>query len=106
MANRASIVYIQLHHNYFVINFKIDNIFCEYLKMPIKFYSAVLSKIKLMSSKNDNIKLKLNNEDIEVNISILPVTIGEEVRLTLFNYKNLSKDISFLTMTTIKKKLV
>ncbi len=102
----ASDIHIEPYEKSFRVRYRIDGLLLEVMKPPIKLKSAIVSRIKIMSSldiaerrlpQDGRIKLKLGkNKEMDYRVSVLPTLFGEKVVLRLLDKSNLQLDMTKL----------
>src|SRR5919204_1764042 len=83
----ASDIHWEPYEKIFRIRFRIDGVLHEMLSPPKRLESAIISRIKIMSSldiserrlpQDGRIKLKWNSREIDFRVSTLPTMFGEK----------------------------
>ncbi len=102
----ASDIHIEPYEKSFRVRYRVDGLLQEMMKPPIKLKSAIVSRIKIMSSldiaerrlpQDGRIKLKLGkNKEMDYRVSVLPTLFGEKVVLRLLDKSNLQLDMTKL----------
>ena len=102
----ASDIHIEPYEKEFRVRYRIDGALYEAMKPPAKLKSAVLSRIKIMSSldiaerrlpQDGRIKLKLGKgREMDFRVSVLPTLFGEKACLRLLDKSNLQLDMTKL----------
>ena len=102
----ASDIHVEPYEKSFRVRYRIDGALYEVMKPPLKLRSAVLSRIKIMSSldiaerrlpQDGRIKLKLGKgREMDFRVSILPTLFGEKACLRLLDKSNLQLDMTKL----------
>lgn len=92
--NRASDVHIEPEEKTSLIRFRIDGVLQDVLRVPREIHDRIISRIKVLSSlrtdehlsaQDGKMTAKLENEDLDIRVSILPVTEGEKAVLRLLS---------------------
>jgi type IV pilus assembly protein PilB len=105
IAKGASDIHWEPYEKVFRIRFRIDGVLHEMLTPPKRLESAILSRIKIMSSldiserrvpQDGRIKLKWNNREIDFRVSTLPTMFGEKAVLRILDKDALKLDLSVL----------
>ena len=95
--DRASDIHIEPFEKYVKIRFRIDGELREVMRVAKNVQSAVITRIKIMSSLNiaerripqdGRIMLNIDGKDMDVRISILPTVFGEKAVMRLLNRTN------------------
>src|SRR6058998_2921261 len=101
----ASDVHFETYEKVFRIRFRMDGVLHEMLAPPKRLESAILSRIKIMSSldiaerrlpQDGRIKLKYNNREIDFRVSTLPTIFGEKAVLRILDKDALQLDLTKL----------
>ncbi len=103
---KVSDIHIEQYEKSFRVRYRIDGVLNEFMKLPLKLRSAIISRIKIMSHLNiaerrvpqdGRIKLKYGkNKEIDFRVSTLPTLFGEKVVLRLLDKSNLNLDLKVL----------
>ena len=111
----ASDIHIEPYEKNFRVRFRIDGVLGEFVKLPMKLKSAIISRIKIMSHLNiaerrlpqdGRIKLKLSKDrEIDFRVSTLPTLFGEKVVLRILDKSNLQLDLTVLGFEERELKL-
>jgi len=103
--DRASDIHIQPYEKELRIRFRIDGLLYDTYKPPKRAQDAIISRIKVMAGldvaekrlpQDGRIKIKVNEKDIDVRVSIIPSSFGEQVVMRL-----LDKTSSIMTLDYI-----
>lgn len=102
----ASDIHIEPYEKSFRVRFRIDGVLYEEHKPPLKLKSAMVSRLKIMSSldiaerrlpQDGRIKLKIGKgKEMDFRVSVLPTLYGEKVVLRLLDKSNLQLDMTKL----------
>lgn len=102
---RASDLFIEPWEHYVRVRARVDGLLEEIVRPPKTLGSALVSRIKVMSELNiaehripqdGRFKVKLNEREVDMRVSILPTSFGEKVCLRVLDTKNQSHDIAKL----------
>ncbi len=103
---KVSDIHIEQYEKSFRVRYRIDGVLSEFMKLPLKLRSAIVSRIKIMSHMNiaerrvpqdGRIKLKYGKkQEIDFRVSTLPTLFGEKVVLRLLDKSNLNLDLRVL----------
>jgi general secretion pathway protein E len=103
--DRASDIHIQPTEKDIRVRFRIDGLLYDMYRLPKRAQDAVVSRVKVMAGldvaekrlpQDGRIKIRVNNREIDVRVSIVPATHGEQVVLRL-----LDKSAAFITIHEI-----
>ncbi len=92
--NKASDVHFEPFADAIVIRFRIDGILHDVLKLPKEIIDLVVTRIKVLarlrtdehrSAQDGKIRLPLEDEELDIRVSIIPITEGEKVVLRLLS---------------------
>jgi type IV pilus assembly protein PilB len=90
--NKASDIHIEPGAENSLIRFRIDGVLHDVLKIPKELHEQVVSRIKVlarlrtdehMSAQDGKMILKLEHEDLDIRVSIVPIVEGEKTVLRL-----------------------
>ncbi len=103
---KVSDIHIEQFEKSFRVRYRLDGVLSEFMKLPMKMRSAIVSRLKIMSNLNiaerrlpqdGRIKLKYDkNKEIDFRVSFLPTLFGEKVVLRLLDKSNLQLDLKVL----------
>ncbi|MEW6170603.1 MAG: GspE/PulE family protein [Candidatus Omnitrophota bacterium] len=94
--DRATDIHLEPQQDLVNLRFRIDGILYD-IKIPPKikyFYPAIISRIKIMAHLNiaehrlpqdGRIKVKVNNEELDLRISILPSSFGQTMHIRILS---------------------
>ena len=101
----ASDIHFESYEKVFRIRFRIDGVLHEMLSPPKRLESAILSRLKIMSSldiaerrlpQDGRIKLRYNTREIDFRVSTLPTIFGEKAVLRILDKEALKLDMTQL----------
>ena len=101
----ASDIHFESYEKIFRIRFRIDGVLHEMLAPPKRLESAILSRLKIMSSldiaerrlpQDGRIKLRYNTREIDFRVSTLPTIFGEKAVLRILDKEALKLDMTQL----------
>lgn len=90
--DRASDIHIEPEENGTLIRFRIDGILHDVLKLPKQLHDQVVTRIKVLSSlrtdehmspQDGKMRIELEDEKLDIRVSILPIVYGEKIVLRL-----------------------
>jgi general secretion pathway protein E len=102
LRRRASDVHIEPYMKETKVRFRLDGILYEVFSLPRRFHPHVVSRIKVMTNldiaekrvpQDGRMKIKVANKEVDIRVSIIPMTFGERIVLRL-----LDKTVSLLGM--------
>ncbi|MCB9812971.1 MAG: type II/IV secretion system protein [Pseudomonadales bacterium] len=103
----ASDIHIEPKKNNFLIRFRIDGILRDMATLPKEIHERVVTRIKVMSrlridehfsSQDGKISTQVDNENLDLRISILPIADGEKIVIRLLASKSNFFSLSELGM--------
>src|SRR6266702_6555092 len=101
----ASDIHFESYEKIFRIRFRIDGVLHEMLTPPKRLESAIVSRLKIMSSldiaerrvpQDGRIKLRYHTREIDFRVSILPTIFGEKAVLRILDKDALQLDLTKL----------
>lgn len=90
--DKASDIHMEVNESESLVRFRIDGILQDVLKMPKAMHELLVSRIKVLSRlrtdehlspQDGKMRLKLDEENLDLRISILPIVEGEKVVMRL-----------------------
>jgi type IV pilus assembly protein PilB len=94
--DKSSDVHIEPQEKESLVRFRIDGILHDVLSLPKNLHDQIITRIKILSRlrtdehlspQDGKMRIPLEDEDIDVRVSILPVTEGEKAVLRLLSSK-------------------
>jgi type IV pilus assembly protein PilB len=105
--NKASDVHIEPRASDSITRFRIDGVLHDVLILPKELHNQVITRIKVisrlrtdehLSSQDGKMQIKLEEETLDVRVSIVPVVQGEDAVLRLLSSKSRQFSLSDLGM--------
>jgi len=105
--DKASDVHIEPEENNSLIRFRIDGVLHDVLRLPKALHERIMTRIKVLSSlrtdehmsaQDGKMRLALEEEHLDIRVSILPVSEGEKAVLRLLSSKSREFTLSDLGM--------
>jgi type IV pilus assembly protein PilB len=90
--DRASDIHIEPEEKDTLVRFRVDGILHDVLLLPIKLHEQISTRIKVLSSlrtdehlspQDGKMRVQLDEENLDIRVSILPVIYGEKIVLRL-----------------------
>jgi len=90
--NKASDIHIEPHEKESLIRFRIDGVLHDVLKLPKNLHEQIIARIKVLArlrtdehltAQDGKMQLQITNENLDVRVSVVPVSDGEKVVLRL-----------------------
>ena len=103
--NRASDIHFEPFEDEFKMRYRIDGVLYEMLPPPKSIAVAIASRIKVMSNldiaerrlpQDGRIELLVNNQPVDLRVSVLPTMFGESVVMRVLDRSNVSLDMERL----------
>ena len=111
---KASDIHIEIEEKKALVRFRLDGMLHDVLVFPIELHSRIVGRIKVLAKlrtdehqtpQDGKIRVQVENQTVDIRISIIPMTEGEKVvmrlltsHLRLFSFRNLG-----ISETDIKK---
>ncbi|MBI5835652.1 MAG: type IV-A pilus assembly ATPase PilB [Candidatus Eisenbacteria bacterium] len=101
----ASDIHVEPYERMLRVRFRIDGTLYEMMSPPVKFKSAILSRLKIMAEldiaerrlpQDGRFKTKILNKTVEFRVSSLPTIHGEKIVLRVLDQSNLNVDLTRL----------
>jgi type IV pilus assembly protein PilB len=105
--DRASDVHIEPTETESLIRFRIDGVLQDVLLMPKAIHDRLITRIKVlsnlrtdehMSAQDGKMRISIPEEQLDIRVSILPVTGGEKVVMRLLSSKSREYSLASLGM--------
>jgi type IV pilus assembly protein PilB len=106
--DKASDVHIEPEENNSLIRFRIDGVLHDVLRVPKALHDRIMTRIKVLSSlrtdehmsaQDGKMRLPLEEEQVDIRVSILPVSGGEKAVLRLLTSHSREYTLSDLGMS-------
>lgn len=106
--DNASDIHIEPEEEYSIVRFRIDGILSDVLKVPKAYHQQVVTKIKVdsklrtdehLSAQDGKMQYLIGSEDLDIRVSIVPVTDGEKVVMRLLSENNRQFSLADLGMS-------
>jgi len=90
--DKASDIHLEINETESLVRFRIDGLLQDVLRMPKAMHEQVISRIKVLSRlrtdehlapQDGKMRIKLDEENLDLRISILPIVEGEKVVMRL-----------------------
>ena len=104
----ASDIHIEMYEKRIRVRYRIDGDLHEMDPLPFKYRAAIISRIKIMSEldiserrlpQDGRIKIKLDNRQVDLRVSVLPTIFGEKVVMRILDPQALMVDLTRLGFT-------
>ncbi|HBU07353.1 MAG TPA: hypothetical protein DEB09_04700 [Candidatus Magasanikbacteria bacterium] len=113
--NRASDIHIEPYNEKLMVRFRIDGIMHDVLEVPKEFSEVVLTRIKILSkmrtdehraAQDGKLRFKSESETVDVRVSVVPTTLGENVVMRILSARSRSFGLSDLGLANSEMKKV
>lgn len=108
--SKASDIHIEPHTDRVLVRFRIDGVMHDMLDMPKELLELLLTRIKILAklrtdehraAQDGKLTFSILDERVDVRVSILPVTEGENIVLRLLSAKSRQFGLSDLGMRDV-----
>jgi type IV pilus assembly protein PilB len=105
--DKASDIHFEPFEGEFKMRYRIDGVLYEMMPPPSHIAAAISSRIKVMANldiaerrlpQDGRIELSVNNQPIDLRVSVLPTMFGESVVMRVLDRSNVSLDLDKLGM--------
>src|SRR3989344_2497635 len=105
--DKSSDVHIEPEENNSLIRFRIDGVLHDVLRVPKALHDRIMTRIKVLSSlrtdehlsaQDGKMRMALEEEQLDIRVSILPVSEGEKAVLRLLSSNSREHSLSDLGM--------
>lgn len=95
--NKASDIHIEPLKDKSLVRFRIDGTLHDILSLPIDLHRPIVTRIKVIASlrtdehsvaQDGKLQFKLDDEDVDVRVSIVPITLGEKIVMRVLSEKS------------------
>jgi type IV pilus assembly protein PilB len=102
---KASDIHVEPYQKELRIRYRIDGVLHEQPSPPKKFHNAICARIKIMSNLNiaekrvpqdGRLKLKIENKEIDMRVSVLPCAPGEKIVMRILDSSGLKVNMTQL----------
>lgn len=113
--NKASDIHIEPSEKESLVRFRIDGVLHDVLVMPLTLHEQVIARIKVlaklrtdehMSAQDGKLQAKIEEEDLDVRVSIVPIVDGEKAVLRLLSSRSRDFSLTDLGMNEADLKKV
>ncbi len=103
--NKASDIHLEPSDIYSLLRFRIDGMLKDVVKLPKDIHERLVTRIKVMSElrtdmkqapQDGKIRIRINDDPLNLRVSIVPIIYGEKVVLRVLAEKNKSLNLSML----------
>ncbi len=95
--NRASDIHIEPEEGACLVRYRIDGVLQEVLRVPKRLHERIMTRIKVLSSlrtdehmaaQDGKMRVQLDEENLDIRVSILPIADGEKAVLRLLSSRS------------------
>lgn len=113
--DRSSDIHIEPQEKDTLVRFRVDGILHDVLNLPKKLHDQIVTRIKVLSSlrtdehmapQDGKMRVELEEEDLDIRVSILPIVYGEKVVLRLLSSHFRQFSLADLGMNEVDLKKV
>lgn len=113
--DKASDIHFEPFEDEFKMRYRIDGVLYEMMPPPAHISAAISSRIKVMANldiaerrlpQDGRIELSVNNQPIDLRVSVLPTMFGESVVMRVLDRSNVSLDLDKLGLRDDDSKLI
>ncbi|MBI4683604.1 MAG: Flp pilus assembly complex ATPase component TadA [Nitrospirae bacterium] len=106
--DNASDIHIEPREAGLSVRFRVDGMLRDIATYPIKTHSGIVSRLKILSAldiaekqkpQDGRIKIKIDDKEIDIRVSILPALYGEKIVLRLLNRANVKVSLEELNFS-------
>lgn len=92
--NKASDIHIEPQETYSLVRYRIDGVLHDVLRLPRELHNQIISRIKVLSrlrtdehlsAQDGKMQAKVDDETIDIRVSIVPIVEGEKTVLRLLS---------------------
>lgn len=114
LTRRASDIHIEPGEKDLSVRYRVDGVLHQELSLPKKNQSAILARLKIMSSLNitefrvpqdGRFKVKFEGKEIDFRVSSLPTNFGEKIVLRILDKQSLAVGVKNLGFSPVPLKL-
>lgn len=94
---KASDVHIEPERHHTMLRFRIDGILKDIVKIPKELHDQIVTRIKVLaglrtdehqSAQDGKLKFEIDDDSVDVRVSVVPTTTGEKVVMRLLSEKS------------------
>ena len=95
--NKSSDIHIEPTDEDSIVRFRIDGVLHDIVKLPTSLHPQVVTRVKVVSklrtdehqsAQDGKMSVKLEGEDLDIRVSIVPVTNGEKIVMRLLSERS------------------
>lgn len=113
--NKASDIHVEPYREKIVVRFRVDGVMHDVLDMPLELSDLILTRIKILSkmrtdehraAQDGKFQFDAKEENVDVRVSVVPVTGGENIVMRLLSAKSRKFDLVSLGLSGADLKKV
>ena len=113
--NKASDIHIEPYRQRVLVRFRIDGVMHDVLELPKDLSEVILTRLKILAkmrtdehraAQDGKLQFTINNEVVDVRVSILPVTEGENAVLRLLSEQSRKFSLTDLGLSPLDLEIV
>ncbi|MEI6533164.1 MAG: GspE/PulE family protein [Candidatus Roizmanbacteria bacterium] len=106
--DKSSDIHIEPQDKNALVRFRIDGILHDVLMYPKKLHDRIITRIKVLSNlrtdehlsaQDGKMRVKIDEENLDIRVSIIPIVEGEKICMRLLSYRNKNVTLKDLGMT-------
>ncbi len=106
--NKASDIHIEPGDDKSIVRFRIDGILHDIVLLPKEFHTQIVTRVKVMAklrtdehqaAQDGRLTFKLKEEDLDIRVSVVPVTKGEKIVMRLLSERSRAFSLSDLGLS-------
>jgi type IV pilus assembly protein PilB len=110
--NKASDIHIEPEEKGSLVRFRIDGVLHDVLHLPLDLHDQVVTRIKVLSklrtdehlsAQDGKLQIKLEEEQLDIRVSIVPIVEGEKIVMRLLSSR--SRQFSLMDLGMSEKDL-
>ena len=95
--NNASDVHIEPTETESLVRFRIDGMLHDVVKLPLELHGSIVTRVKVMSklrtdehasSQDGKLQITVSGDQLDIRVSIVPITNGEKIVMRLLSEKS------------------
>ena len=107
--DKASDIHFEPFEDEFKLRYRIDGVLYEMMPPPAHIAAAISSRIKVMAGldiaerrvpQDGRIELNVNNQQVDLRVSVLPTMFGESVVMRVLDRSNVNLDLDKIGLST------
>lgn len=106
--NRASDIHLEPREKDMLVRFRIDGVLHDIVKLPPELHPQIISRVKILAKlrtdehqtpQDGKLEMLMENDHLDVRVSIIPTTEGEKVVLRLLSERSRQFSLSNLGLS-------